>query len=69
MADKKRSGKPLWLEITGTLLTPIVIAMASYYVTYKINEQQQENAKRIADAQIQNSKIPTCISQISPVPI
>ncbi|MCF8106105.1 MAG: pentapeptide repeat-containing protein [Desulfohalobiaceae bacterium] len=55
MADKKRNGKPLWLEITGTLLTPVVIAIASYYVTYKINEQQQENAKRIAEAQIQNS--------------
>lgn len=47
--------KPLWLEICGVILTPIVIAGASYYVTVRVNEQQQANAERIAKAQINNA--------------
>ena len=55
MEGRTRRDKPLWLEIMGTLLTPLVIALASYYVTIKINSQQQENAQLIARAQMQNA--------------
>lgn len=34
-----KNSKPLWLEICGVILTPIVIAGASYYVTVGVNEQ------------------------------
>jgi hypothetical protein len=55
MVDNIKIHKPLWLEVMGTLLTPLVIAIASYYVTFKINEQQQVNAQIIARTQMQNA--------------
>lgn len=56
MNPKRRTDRPLWLELVSVLLTPFVLAGASYWVTYKINGQQQENAKIIAEAQIANAE-------------
>lgn len=55
MVGKINRNKPLWLEVMGTLLTPLVIALSSYYVTIKINDQQQKNVQLIANAQMQNA--------------
>lgn len=54
-ANERRHG-PLWLEIVSVLLTPFVLAGASYWVTFKINQQQQKNAQIIAKAQMKNAE-------------
>lgn len=55
MTNKRARRRPFWLEIASVLLTPLVIAASSYYVTLKINERQQENTQIIANAQIENA--------------
>lgn len=52
MDANERTRRPLWLELVSVLLTPFVLAGASYWVTYNINQQQQKNTQIIAKAQM-----------------
>jgi hypothetical protein len=54
-------GKPIpkknrLIEILGVILTPVVIASVSLFVTYKINTAQEFNAQMIAEARIESAK-------------
>ncbi len=44
------------VEILGVILTPVVIASVSLFVTYKINTAQEFNAQMIAEARIESAK-------------
>ncbi len=57
MGGEGEREKSFWFELARVLLTPLIIAAASAWVTMSINKQQQENAKIIAEAQMQNAKI------------
>ena len=47
--------KILFMEMLKTFLTPFVITVVSLVITYLINLNQSENAKEIANAQIQSA--------------
>jgi len=44
------------VEILGVILTPVVIASVSLWVTLKMDESQKANAKMIADSQIESAQ-------------
>jgi len=55
IANKGPVRKILFMEMLKTFLTPFVITVVSLVITYKINLNQSENAKEIANAQIQSA--------------
>ena len=57
MGNEGKRDKSFWFELARVLLTPLVIAAASAWVTYSVNRQQQENAEIIAAGQMQNAKL------------
>ncbi len=56
LEEKYRSPKPKVVDILGVVLTPIVIAAVSLFVTIKMEETQAANAKLIADSQIKSAQ-------------
>jgi hypothetical protein len=56
MAEKSIPKKNRLVDVLGVILTPIVIAAVSLFVTYKINKAQEFNAKMIAKSQIESAK-------------
>jgi uncharacterized protein YjbI with pentapeptide repeats len=56
LEEKNRSPKSKVVDILGVVLTPIVIAAVSLFVTLKMDETQANNAKLIAKSQIQSAQ-------------
>ena len=56
LEEKNRPKKTELVEILGVVLTPIVIAAVSLFVTYKMDKTQAANAKLIADSQIESAQ-------------
>jgi uncharacterized protein YjbI with pentapeptide repeats len=57
MGTEGKRDRSFWFELARVLLTPLMIALASGWVTMSINRQQQENVKIMAEAQMQNAKV------------
>jgi len=56
LEEEHRSPKSKVVEILGVILTPIVIAAVSLFVTIKMDETQAANAKLIAASQIESAQ-------------
>jgi hypothetical protein len=56
LEEKYRSPKSKVVEILGVILTPIVIAAVSLFVTLRMDETQAANAQLIAASQIESAQ-------------
>lgn len=56
LEEKNRSPKTKVVDILGVVLTPVVIAAVSLFVTIKMEETQAANAKLIAASQIESAQ-------------